>query len=64
MMMEPFAAEQYPHLTELTVEHILQPGYDHGNEFEFGLDLVLNGLEEAHDTALSVPEPTPHRAKR
>ncbi len=64
MMMEPFAAEQYPHLTELTVEHILQPGYDHGNEFEFGLDLVLNGLEEARDTALSVPEPTPHRAKR
>ena len=63
-MMEQFAAEQYPHLTELTVEHILQPGYDHGNEFEFGLDLVLDGLEEARDTALSVPEPTPHRAKR
>jgi hypothetical protein len=46
-MMEQFPAEQYPHLTELTLEHILQPGYDYGKEFEFGLDLVLDGLERA-----------------
>ena len=38
-------ADQYPHLTELTVEHVLRPGYDYGAEFEFGLDLVLDGLE-------------------
>ena len=38
-------AEQYPHLRELTVEHVLQPGYDFGAEFGFGLDLVLDGLE-------------------
>ena len=37
----------YPHLTELTVQHILQPGYDYGAEFEYGLDLVLDGLERA-----------------
>jgi AcrR family transcriptional regulator len=37
----------YPHLTELTVEHILQPGYDYGDEFEYGLDLVLDGLDRA-----------------
>jgi AcrR family transcriptional regulator len=37
----------YPHLTELTVEHILQPGYDYGTEFEYGLDLVLDGLDRA-----------------
>ena len=37
----------YPHLTELTVEHILQPGYDYGDEFEYGLDLVLDGLQRA-----------------
>ena len=36
-------ADQYPHLTELTVEHVLQPGYDYADEFEFGLDLVLDG---------------------
>jgi AcrR family transcriptional regulator len=38
---------EYPHLTEMTVEHVLQPGYDYGDEFEFGLDLVLDGLERA-----------------
>jgi Tetracyclin repressor-like, C-terminal domain len=40
-----FASGDYPHLTELTVEHVLQPGYDYGDEFEFGLDLILDGLE-------------------
>ena len=63
-MMGQFPAEDYPHLAEFTVEHILRPGYDHGSEFEFGLDLVLDGLERSRDTALSVPEPTPRRVKR
>lgn len=40
-----FAAGDYPHLVELMTEHALQPGYDYGAEFEFGLDLVLDGLE-------------------
>jgi AcrR family transcriptional regulator len=44
-------ADQYPHLTELTVEHVLQPGYDYGDEFAFGLDLILDGLERALTTA-------------
>lgn len=44
-IMARFAAGQYPHLTELTVEHVLKPGYDYGAEFEFGLDLILDGLE-------------------
>jgi hypothetical protein len=56
-MMEQFLGEKYPHLTEFTVEHILQPGYDYGCEFEFGLDLVLDGLERSQGAALSVPEP-------
>ena len=42
-------AKQYPYLHEFTVEHVLQPGYQFGKEFLFGLDLVLNGLEEARD---------------
>lgn len=40
-----FPADAYPYLTELTVEHVLQPGYDYADEFEFGLDLILDGLE-------------------
>ena len=38
---------EYPHLTELTAVLVLQPGYDFGAEFEFGLDLILGGLEAA-----------------
>jgi AcrR family transcriptional regulator len=39
-----FPAGAYPHLAELADEHILQPGYDFGDEFEFGLDLIFDGL--------------------
>lgn len=35
----------YPHLAELAVEHVLQPGYDYGDEFEYGLELILDGLD-------------------
>jgi AcrR family transcriptional regulator len=41
----------FPHLTELTVEHILQPGYDYGDEFLYGLDLILDGLDRARRAA-------------
>jgi AcrR family transcriptional regulator len=44
-ILEHFPAEEYPHLAELTTEHVLRPGYDYGEEFEFGLDLILDGLE-------------------
>jgi AcrR family transcriptional regulator len=40
-----FPTKEYPHLARLTVEHVLQPGYDYGDEYEFGLDLILEGLE-------------------
>ncbi len=63
-MMEQFPTEDYPHLTEFTVEHVLRPGYDYGSEFEFGLDLVLDGLERARVAALSVPGLTQRRARK
>ena len=46
-MFARMPAGEFPHLTEFTVEHVLQPGYDYGAEFEYGLDLVLDGLERA-----------------
>jgi AcrR family transcriptional regulator len=46
-LMAQFPADTYPHLTELATEHVLQPGYDYGNEYEAGLDLILDGLERA-----------------
>jgi len=46
-IMARFASGEYPHLTEIAVEHVMQPGYDYGNEFAFGLELILDGLERA-----------------
>ena len=50
-----FPADAYPHLAELTTQHVLRPGYDHGNEFEFGLDLILDGLDRTSDKAVGRP---------
>jgi AcrR family transcriptional regulator len=50
-MMAQFPADAYPHLTEITVEHVLQPGYSYANEYLFGLDLILDGLEQALATS-------------
>ena len=43
------ATGDYPHLVELATEHVMRPGYDFGDEFEFGLDLVLDGLARLLD---------------
>ena len=49
-ILDQFPADEYPHLAELTTEHILRPGYDYGDEYEWGLDLILDGLERAATT--------------
>ena len=43
-IMETFPAAEFPHLFEMTVEHVLQPGYDYGNEFVSGLGVVIDGI--------------------
>lgn len=43
-IMETFPASEFPYLFEMTVEHVLQPGYDYGKEFDSGLTAVLNGV--------------------
>ena len=43
-MFRDFPVDAYPHLVEMAVQHVMQPGYDYANEFEFGLDLILDGL--------------------
>jgi AcrR family transcriptional regulator len=44
-ILEQLAAAELPYLTEMIVEHALQPGYDHTSEFGYGLDLILDALE-------------------
>lgn len=46
-IMSRFPMDQYPHLIELATRHVLRPGYSYGKEFEFGLELILDGLERA-----------------
>ena len=41
-------ADAYPHLAEMVTERALQPGYDFADEFEPGLDLVLDSIERLH----------------
>ncbi|MCF6525058.1 TetR/AcrR family transcriptional regulator [Streptomyces sp. JJ36] len=43
-ILREMPAGAYPHLTELVTEHALQPGYDHADEFAFGLTLILDAL--------------------
>ena len=42
--------DEFPYLAEMT-EHAKKTSYDHSDEFEFGLDLILDGLEKASDVA-------------
>ncbi len=45
VMLEPFPLDEYPNLVAFIAEHAMQPGYDFGNEFEYGLEVILDGLE-------------------
>ena len=49
-MLEPYPLDEYPFLMEILTDHVMKPGYDYGDEFEYGLDLILDGLERARAT--------------
>jgi AcrR family transcriptional regulator len=44
-MTPHFSPDEFPHLVEMVTEHVTKPGYRFGDEFAFGLELVLDGLE-------------------
>ncbi len=46
-MASQMPTDVLPHLAEYTTERVLKPGYDFGNEFEYGLALILDGLQQA-----------------
>lgn len=50
-IMEQFPATAFPYLFELTTQHVLQPGYDYGQEFDAGLAVVLDGLAALRDAS-------------
>jgi hypothetical protein len=50
-MLQPFPLNEYPNLVEFITEHAMRPGYDYGDEFVYGLDVILDGLERARKRA-------------
>ena len=38
-------AEQFPYIAEVVVGHVATSGWDFRDEFEYGLDLILEALE-------------------
>jgi hypothetical protein len=50
-MLAPFPTGQYPNLAAFITEHAMKPGYDFANEFEVGLDVILDGLERVRDAS-------------
>jgi AcrR family transcriptional regulator len=46
-MIDQFPSDLFPHLAEMAAEHVMQPGYDFGDEFGYGLELILDGIERA-----------------
>ena len=49
-ILEGFRPDEYPHLAEMAVDRAMKPGYKYGDEFEYGLDLILDGIHRAQDS--------------
>jgi AcrR family transcriptional regulator len=49
-MLPPALVETYPYFAELASEFVLRPGYSYGDEFTFGLRLVLETLDALRTT--------------
>jgi AcrR family transcriptional regulator len=43
-------AEEYPYLNEMIVEHAMKSGYDESADFDFGLGIILDGLQRLLET--------------
>ena len=44
-------ADEFPYLAEVVAGHVAKVGYDFAAAFEYGLDLILDALEQRRDTA-------------
>ena len=44
-------AEEFPYLAEVVAGHVAEVGFDFATAFEFGLDLILDALEERRAAA-------------
>ena len=44
-------AEHFPYLAEVVAGHVANVGYDFSHSFEYGLELILDSLDERRDEA-------------
>lgn len=44
-VLATFTDEAYPHMAAMVTEHYVQPDYRFGDEFEFGLGVILDALD-------------------
>jgi AcrR family transcriptional regulator len=44
-ILQRFTTGNYPHMVDMATNYYLQPGYDFGEEFEFGITVILNALD-------------------
>ncbi len=49
--LRTLSVETYPYLAEHIREHLAEPAPEDKTEFEFGLDLILDGIERIRDAA-------------
>jgi AcrR family transcriptional regulator len=49
--LQELPTDEYPYVAEHTEQHLMPSGNEEKSEFEFGLDLILDGLERLRDTA-------------
>jgi AcrR family transcriptional regulator len=49
--VQPFGVNEYPNLVEFIVEHAAKPTLDLQEEFEYGLRVILDGIDRALGTA-------------
>lgn len=49
-IVDAMPVDAYPRMVEFTRDHVLVPGYSFGASFEFGLDLLLDGLAAAAES--------------
>jgi len=48
--LRAFPVDEYPYLAEHVEQHLTEPSHDDEGEFEFGLDLILDGLKRMRGT--------------
>jgi AcrR family transcriptional regulator len=45
-VLAPFPVDEYPNMVAFITDHAMKPGYNFGDEFEYGLDVILDALEQ------------------